>query len=432
MTLWPISTPFDCDRSLNMIDKEHQTTPSQAVAWNDHNVYVLGAGFSKEAGLPIVGEFFNRTRDSVQWLKDNHHKREAEAVQRVLDFRLQAAAAALRVEMDVENIEQLFSLVAAQADSSDRLMKDVTLAIASTLEFASRVSQPRMARIQGPLGMAPPPNWPGKSNQTGGSLDLSLYDLITGTMIGLWDQKSLDTRNTILSFNYDLTIEEALRKHGISFNYGFSSSSVQRNDSGHDEKSPLLLLKLHGSINWGVHYEKILDPKTTPGSGEEHVIGMVDLGKLDLYSDFGALSQASQEPLLIPPTWRKVAFGALSKVWEKAVEALVTATRIIVVGYSMPVIDQHFKYLLAAGLQRNISLRDIIIANPALAPQHKDYKALRERTFEVFKPEMEKRGMINLWPYDASNCFFNPDFRENLNRHFPKGFERARGTFLLS
>jgi hypothetical protein len=97
-----------------MTSKEGTTSPSQAVAWNDHNVYVIGAGFSKEAGLPVVGEFFNRTRDSVQWLKDNHYMREAEAVQRVLDFRLQAAAAALRVEMDVENIEQLFSLVAAQ------------------------------------------------------------------------------------------------------------------------------------------------------------------------------------------------------------------------------------------------------------------------------------------------------------------------------
>lgn len=49
-----------------IFDLNHKT-----VAWNDHNVYVLGAGFSKDAGLPLVAEFFNRTRDSVQWLKDN-------------------------------------------------------------------------------------------------------------------------------------------------------------------------------------------------------------------------------------------------------------------------------------------------------------------------------------------------------------------------
>jgi hypothetical protein len=399
-----------------MTVKENPASQQQAMAWKDHNVYVLDAGFSQEAGLPVVGAFFNRTRDSVQWLKDNHHILEAEAVQRVLDFRLQAAAAALRVAMDVENIEQLFSLVAAQADSSQRLMKDVSLAIASTLEFARRVSRARLVRIHGQADVAPPANWPGKANQSVGTLDSSTYDLIAGVMTGLWGQSSWDTRNTILSFNYDMTIEEAFRNLGIPFNYGFDESSVNLNESCHDPKSELLLLKLHGSMSWSICHER----------GEN----LDDWGSVDLHQDFKSLSSAHQEPLLIPPTWRKVAFGVVSEVWERAVEALATATRIIIVGYSMPVIDQHFKYLLAAGLQRNISLRNIIIANPALNPNHKDFEALRARTFEVFKPEMESRGMIDTWPYDTSTCFFNPNFREKLNRHLPKGFEISQPTFI--
>jgi hypothetical protein len=90
-----------------MADRDDLRPPSRNGRVNDHNVYVLGAGFSKDAGLPVVDEFFDKTRDSVQWLKDNGYGREADAVQRVLDFRLQAASAALRVELDVENIEQL-------------------------------------------------------------------------------------------------------------------------------------------------------------------------------------------------------------------------------------------------------------------------------------------------------------------------------------
>ena len=89
-------------RPTNMANEDDLRPPPQQVAWNDHNVYVIGAGFSKDAGLPVVDEFFNRTRDSVQWLKDNHFMSEAEAVQRVLHFRLQAAAAALRVDLNVE------------------------------------------------------------------------------------------------------------------------------------------------------------------------------------------------------------------------------------------------------------------------------------------------------------------------------------------
>jgi hypothetical protein len=398
-----------------MADKDDPTSPPQAVAWNDHNVYVIGAGFSKEAGLPVVSEFFNRTRDSVQWLRDNHYMREADAVQRVLAFRLKAAAAALRVELDVENIEQLFSLVAAQAAAGDLLTTDVTLAIAATLEFARRVSRHRVVQIHVPPGVTPPLKWRKKEDQSA-FLNTSAYEVITGVMAGHWTEKLWDTRDTILSFNYDLTIEEALRGLGISFNYGLSDSSVHRNESGHDPESKLLFLKLHGSMNWSICHER------------EENLG--DWSSVDLYQDFKSLSDARQEPLLIPPTWRKVAFGAVSEVWEKAVEALVTATRIIIVGYSMPIIDQHFKYLLAAGLQRNISLRNIIIANPALGSNHKDYQALRARTFEVFKLEMESRGMIDPWPYDTSNCFFNPNFREKLNRHLPKGFENVQPTFI--
>jgi hypothetical protein len=97
----------------------------------------------------------------------------------------------------------------------------------------------------------------------------------------------------------------------------------------------------------------------------------------------------------------------------------------------MPVIDQHFKYLLAAGLQRNISLRKITIFNPALAADHKDSEALRLRTFEVFKREMESRGMIELEHYPASFAFFKPEFRARLNRRLPKGFETVQPSFTL-
>jgi hypothetical protein len=296
-------------------------------------------------------------------------------------------------------------------------MNDVTLAIAATLEFARRDSHPQVVQMYGPAAETPPANWQKTPNQPAGAVSASPYEAITGVMTGQWREKSGDTRNTILSFNYDLTIEEALRSLGVSFNYGFGKQNVHKNDSGHDEKSELLLLKLHGSINWSV-------------CSDDDYQGMYEIDKVNLFTDFAALSQAQMRPLLIPPTWRKVPIGGLSEVWQRAVEALVTATRIIIVGYSMPIIDQHFKYLLAAGLQRNISLRNIIIANPALGTNHRDYNALRARTFEVFKPELESRGIIEPWPYAASYCFFSPAFREKINRYLPKGFEEAQPSFI--
>jgi hypothetical protein len=64
---------------------------------NDQNVYILGAGFSADAGLPLIGGFMNKMRDAVDWLeKQGDRKREIEAITNVLAFRRRAASAAPR------------------------------------------------------------------------------------------------------------------------------------------------------------------------------------------------------------------------------------------------------------------------------------------------------------------------------------------------
>ena len=80
---------------------------------NDHNVYILGAGFSVDAGLPVISNFLTKTRDAYDWLQARGRNAEAEAVQTVLRFRHDAASAALRIRIDPENIEELFSLASA-------------------------------------------------------------------------------------------------------------------------------------------------------------------------------------------------------------------------------------------------------------------------------------------------------------------------------
>jgi hypothetical protein len=67
---------------------------------------------------------------------------------------------------------------------------------------------------------------------------------------------------------------------------------------------------------------------------------------------------------LVPPTWRKIFTGPLRQVWDKSLKSIEKATRIIIIGFSIPPTDNHFKYLIAAGLQKNISLREIIFINP--------------------------------------------------------------------
>jgi hypothetical protein len=101
----------------------------------NHNVYILGAGYSRDAKLPLTFDFLTYMRDCHEWLsKDPSRSREAKAIESVFDFRLKAASAAYRTIINVENIEELFSLASASED--DSLMDSLPTAIAATLDYA--------------------------------------------------------------------------------------------------------------------------------------------------------------------------------------------------------------------------------------------------------------------------------------------------------
>jgi hypothetical protein len=116
------------------MDAPTPTKSNQIDLKNDHNVYILGAGFSREAGMPLIKDFLFQMRDSHEWLLEQKQAVEADAVERVLEFRLRAASAAYYVNMDLENIEELFSLASAtggEMDKETRTASDVTVRIPS-------------------------------------------------------------------------------------------------------------------------------------------------------------------------------------------------------------------------------------------------------------------------------------------------------------
>ena len=341
---------------------------------NDHSVYILGAGFSCDAGLPTMVPFLQRMRDAHPWLLAQGRTREAAVIESVLDFRLKAASAAYRVPLDVENVEHLFSLASARGE--EEWAANVSLAIAATLDFAEKSAEPRYMRLENtnPPRIKIPSHWVEK--QASPPICFApLYDFICGVLVGGYPPSEY-RRTTFVSFNYDTVVEKALENLGVRYTYGFSRGpGGDANFNGGTRSEPrgepecVELFKLHGSVNWGL--------KAGPGR------------PLTLYRDYDSLraavdsDDAKPAPVLLPPTWRKDFQGALSKVWDQAVEALRTATRVVILGFSMPETDLHFRYLIAAGLQDNISLREIVVGNPA--PDAAD------RARALFRPEAPVR-----------------------------------------
>src|SRR5262249_11076878 len=113
---------------------------------NNNNLYILGAGFSAEAGLPTIADFLNQMRDSADWLADQGRQRELAAVDAVLEFRHSAAAAGYRVSVDRDNIEDLFSLAAALPEQA--VSRNVQAAIGATLNYSQRRAKPPAVRMR--------------------------------------------------------------------------------------------------------------------------------------------------------------------------------------------------------------------------------------------------------------------------------------------
>jgi hypothetical protein len=318
---------------------------------NDHNVYVIGAGFSRARGLPLISDFMFALRDAHEWLQNEERINEASAVQKVLEFRQKSTASSYRVQIDLENIEELFSLASA---AEKALTDQIRVAIAATLEYRLAQRQSPKTKLQVENGAPSLPACltrnvlhPGAS-ANGVLYEASTYDVIVAGLLGLLDQRRSRAANTFVTFNYDTLIEEALTSLQHPFSYGFPARTTDQDPSVSElalaAEARTSVLKLHGSTNWA--YPRQRGNRLTAFGSYDHI-------RMEQYI-----------PELIPPTWHKSVDGPLSHVWERALGEISRATRLVVIGFSMPATDLHFKYLIAAGLRDNISLREILFVNP--------------------------------------------------------------------
>lgn len=362
---------------------------------NDNNVYVLGAGFSAEAGFPLVASFLSTTRDAIDWLDDNKRHEEVAAIERVLDFRHQAGSAGYRINVDLDNIEHLFSLAAAKPRAASEL--DIRLAIAATLDYCSSRSNPPIGRLR----VDETAGWPvtdrlrksakritgARSSQ---DIESSIYHYYAAFLSGLSSQKMRPGSNTIITLNYDLLLEESLRDLAIPIAYDLAGSGVTIDptaDINDGNASALRILKLHGSTNWGERAD----------------------GSLIVHATHEGVRAGGLKPLLVPPTWNKNAAQALSRVWDSAVRSIAAATRLVLIGFSIPPYDQHFKYLLSVGLQDNSSLRTITIVDPLSNDLMPQYEA-------VFRSDQFNYGIVQTRRMKTAEFLYDPREVHQLGR----------------
>lgn len=192
---------------------------------------------------------------------------------------------------------------------------------------------------------------------------------------------ALRSRDTVISFNYDCVMDDALRRAGIRkwtarYGYAFPQPSRVAGDGdiywSCDEPAPsagdtIHLLKLHGSLNWQL-----------PSS----LTGAITL-KQRLHQQRG-----TPRFTIIPPGWSKQERDEpiFQDLWRKAERALRNARTIAVVGFSFTPTDLHVEAIVRLALSQSKSLKTLVIANPS---QHD-----RERIRAVFSRQLSKNKVV--------------------------------------
>jgi hypothetical protein len=328
-------------------------------------VFILGAGASKKAGSPLMSDFLDRASDLSRFGGISALSKIGQDIEEVFKAISELQSVYYKSHLDLDNIESVFGAIEMALilkklgkrsyEEIQKLRDSLVTVIYKTLEYGIKFP------VIGQTIYSPEP-----------------YEDFASTLIDAL-KNNRGTANmpySFITFNYDLCLDHALR-HFNGCDYCLNG----KRDAG---KYPLL--KLHGSINWGL-------------SGEEIIPRYIQEAHFDLwgdnkyvYYDLGSkLSNKTHNdkplsgpPVIIPPTWDKNSYHAqISNVWSVAASELSTAENIIVIGYSLPETDSFFRYLFALGADSPIKIRNFVVINPDESGQvEKGFRALTGQGIE--------------------------------------------------
>jgi hypothetical protein len=163
----------------------------------DHNVYILGAGFSKDAGAPLIFDFLDRAREFFDDPDSALDLQERQQFEEVFKFKREIAKAREKFRIDLDNIEQLFGLVemSQRLGSVSAATRDATVyLIAKTLQLAlTNTSRRPLVGFSLVPGYASQVSWvkyvrPGSSG--GDSFDTDIYTHFALLLSGKYDDKN--------------------------------------------------------------------------------------------------------------------------------------------------------------------------------------------------------------------------------------------------
>jgi hypothetical protein len=223
--------------------------------------------------------------------------------------------------------------------------------------------------------------------------------------------RSEDDVLVVVTFNHDLVIENEVARlpylgdgrwcltslySGIDLEpvYSAREETFPHHDEDCEDEPPLVLLKLHGSLNW-VLRTRSPDPQLgtlfpAPTARQRQVF----VHDSRTAQHYGGVLRGGQGrpwyiwPLIVPPIYDKqrvTGTGVFEDVWGQAREALAATEHLTLVGYSLPDADVFAKQLLRRGFAHNVALEQVSVVNPDPGVVRKLSNVLGPRVVRIYR-----------------------------------------------
>lgn len=362
------------------------------------NVIILGAGFSHDAGIPLLGGFVERMWEYAARKKSNGDplsKEDLEIFEDAIKVKNELDSYHGRAVFDDRNIEDILSIlsfnVLGGGTRDKHKLNKMNRAIARTIELSCSVTHPGVSTTGQHQAI-----------NTGPDNYRNFWKRLFQ-----WVRKG-NKIPTIITFNYDLVLERSLLQVliGTHFN-GYEKrlpfESIEINYF-HD-RIPNFLYKVDyvnfNDTDFKTVGGTILTPMLLNKPGNNHL--NIELLKLHGSLNFPnprakseGLAESLDDPHILPPIFNKKSSKDSDDIWKIALQRLQKAKNVVIVGYSLPRTDIYMQYFLKAALGPNMDLNKISVFDPVLYSSEPGNKEIRSRYEECFAPQLHNRINFNM------------------------------------
>jgi hypothetical protein len=363
-------------------------------------VFILGAGYSYAAGIPLLSGFVERMwqfaiRRSIgdKPLSSD----DIEIFNAAIKIRDELDSYHGRAMFDDRNIEDILSILSFNMLGGAKRDKEkiaaMNRAIARTIDLSCTVEHPGV-------------NKEGRNsiNESGPQIYRDFWKNIFAVAAR---GKKIPT---IITFNYDLVLERSLHQHLIGTNYNsydnrFPATRVALNynyDHAPRAEFEIVYTRYNSHSGRGIGETEGTILRSVEPNARAHTFE-VDILKLHGSLNFArrkeaetssfphAITKSIAEPFILPPIFNKMTNGAPTAMWQSGLEKLRAAKNIVIVGYSLPQTDIYMQYFLKAALGPNLNLNKIFVFDPILFGNNEHGEAMKRRYEACFAPQLRPR-----------------------------------------